>query len=78
MSYTSKCKVELPGILGGDPLAPYAYSGAQINFACSPLRMLAKPVSQPLITIPWPRVNLNGSSLFWLESNYDPFSRVPL
>lgn len=77
-SSTSKWRVEFGGILGGDPRAPYAYSGEQIRVAFSPIFMLAKPSSQPLITWPCPIVKVKGLSLFWFESNYYPVSRVPL
>lgn len=40
--------------------------------------MLANPSSHPLMTWPCPRVNLNGLSWLWFESNSSPFCRVPL
>jgi hypothetical protein len=49
---TSNSKVEFGGILGGDPEAPYAYSGLQVSNATSPLFIVTIPSSQPLITCP--------------------------
>ena len=77
-SSTSKWRVALAGILGGDPRFPYAYSGEQMRVAFSPFFMLANPSSHPLMTLPSPKLNLKGLSLSWLESNSVPFYKVPL
>jgi len=43
-----------------------------VRVAASPVFMEAKPSSQPLITWPWPMVNLKGFPRETEESNCDP------
>ena len=47
---TSKINVAPPGIFGGAPRSPYAYSGLHSNVARSPIFIVATPTSHALIT----------------------------
>lgn len=49
---TSKINVAFGGILGGLPLSPYAYSGAQIRLHFSPSFIVTTPKSKACITLP--------------------------
>lgn len=44
----------------------------------SPTRMVAKPRSQPLMTLPWPRRKENGAPRSRELSNFLPLIKVPV
>lgn len=74
----ANCSVLPPGMLGGLPCLPYAYSGANVNTADSPSRIEAAANSKPRTTAPLPSSNSNGSRPT-LESNCVPSAtRVPV
>uniref|UniRef100_A0A182IPJ5 Uncharacterized protein n=1 Tax=Anopheles atroparvus TaxID=41427 RepID=A0A182IPJ5_ANOAO len=75
---SSKLSVAFGGIFGGLPELPYAYSGAHFKMHFSPSFIDATPMSNALMTEPWPSVNWNGSLRSRLESNFFPSaSSVP-
>merc|ERR1719408_71534 len=51
-SSTSNWSVAEGGIVGGIPLAPYAYCGAHVRVLRSPTLIVERPTSQPPITLP--------------------------
>src|SRR5262249_30219314 len=63
-SSTSNTSVELGGITGGNPRAPYASSGGMVSRRTSPIFIPATPWSQPLMTSPAPSLKLKP----WLRS----------
>lgn len=69
-SVTSKTKVAFPGIVGGAPDLPYAFSGGMVSLLLPPTAIPWHPISQPAITSRLPRRNTNG--LFTDESNTFP------
>lgn len=60
---TSNTSVAPPGILGGEPIAPYPRSDGILSLRFSPTHIAFRPWSQPLMTCPAPRVNSKGSPL---------------
>lgn len=56
--HVPKTRVEFPGIPGWDRL-PYAIAGGMVINRSPPICMPATPTSQPLMTSPLPKRNLN-------------------
>src|SRR5262249_41207748 len=72
-SSTSKISVASGGITPPAPRLPYAMSGGMISVRWPPTFIPATPSSQPRITRPPPKGNVNGSERSRDESNLAPF-----
>ena len=69
---TSNTNDESGGIVGGEPVDPYARSDGITNFRFSPTQIPNIPWSQPAITWPTPNVNFNGVPRLYELSNSAP------
>lgn len=67
--------VALPGIVGGAPALPYAFSGGIVSRRLPPTAMPSHPMSQPRITSPVPR--RNGKGFLVQASKVFPLGSLP-